>query len=141
MQKIKYIIIFTLSLALGMVCIQLIDYQKITSTLLENNSENKNKNVALENTVISLTEKNEILQNKIISLEETLALAQLKLNNTYSNDNNLTKEILQNIQTIKDEKDEINEKVDSSNIDISPNITIENQTDIIGFGLDYKQKF
>jgi len=141
MQKIKYIIIFTLALALGMVCIQLIDYQKITSTLLENNSENKNKNEALENTVISLTEKNEILQNKIISLEETLALAQLKLNNTYSNDNNLTKEILQNIQTIKDEKDEINEKVDSSNIDISPNITIENQTDITGFGLDYKQKF
>jgi len=136
MQKIKYIIIFTLVLALGMVYVQLLDYQKITTTLLENNANEKNKTTLLQNKIISLDTQNQELQNKIISLEETINLNKLQLHNNYSNDNNESNKFQLNTIPLNNE---INPEIPETNL--TPNITLDNENEITGFGLEYNQKF
>ena len=136
MQKVKYIIIFTLVLALGMVYIQLADYQKITSTLLENNTENKNNSVQLKNTIISLETQNQQLQNTIISLEEQLSLAQIKLVNHQFTENNNTLNLPMDIQPLNQEQNQT-----TPNLNLTPSITLDDENEITGFGLEYTQKF
>jgi len=136
MQKIKYIIIFTLVLALAIITVQLTDYQKITSVLLkENNTINQTTEI-LNKQITLLQEKNQELQNKIISLEEKLTMRNLELNNqNFSLDTNITKELKQKIQVIENAKDK------NDDIELTPNISIDDENKITGFGLEYKQKF
>jgi len=136
MQKVKYIIIFTLVLALGMVYIQLADYQKITSTLLENNSDNKNNSIQLKNKIITLETQNQQLQNTIISLEEKLSLAQIQLMNQQFIENNNTLNLPMDIQPLNTEKNQT-----TPNLNLRPDITIDDENKVTGFGLDYTQKF
>lgn len=136
MQKIKYIIIFTLVLALGMVYIQLADYQDITSTLLENNSDNKNNSIQLKNTITTLETQNKQLQNTIISLEEKLSLAQIQLMNQQFIENNNTHNIPMDIQPLHQEENQT-----TPSLDITPDITIDDENEVTGFGLEYTQKF
>jgi len=136
MQKIKYIIIFTLVLALAIITVQLTDYQKITSVLLkENNTINQTTEI-LNKQITLLQEKNQELQNKIISLEEKLTMRNLELNNqNFSLDTNITKELKQKIQVIENAKDK------NDDLELTPNISIDDENKITGFGLEYKQKF
>ena len=136
MQKIKYIIIFTLTLALGMLYIQLSDYQKITSTLLENNSKNKNNTTELQNKIIFLETENLQLLNTIITLEETLALTQIQNNNNYTNDNNQSINYPMDIEPLNNERNET-----IPEINLTPNISIDEENEVSGFGLEYTQKF
>jgi len=119
-----------------MVYIQLSDYQKITSTLLENNSDNKNTTIQLQNKIISLETQNQELQNTIISLEETLSLTQIQLINQQFTENNNTLNIPMDTQPLNNEQ---NQTFTGPNI--TPDITIDNENEITGFGLEYTQKF
>ena len=130
MTKIKYIIIFTLVLALGMVYIQLADYQKITSSLLENNSDNKSKSIELENKIIFLETQNQELKDTITSLTNTLELTKIQ------NDNNQSINIPMDSQVITNDNNE-----STSEINLNPNINFDNENDITGFGLENTQEF
>ena len=132
MQKIKYIIIFTLVLALGMVYIQLADYQEITTTLLENNNDSKTNTIELENKIITLETQNQQLQNTIISLEETLSLTQIKLMNQKFVDNNNTLNSPMDIQPLNQEQNQT-----TSDFNLTPDITIDDENEVTGFGLEY----
>jgi len=136
MQKVKYIIIFTLVLALGMVYIQLADYQDITSTLLENNSDSKTNTIQLKNKISTLETQNEQLQNTIISLEEKLSLTQIQLMNQQFIENNNTINIPMDIQPLNKEQNQT-----APELDLTPNITIDDENEVTGFGLEYTQKF
>ena len=139
MQKIKYIIIFTLLLALGMLYIQLADYKNITSTLLENNKSNKNTIQTLTNQISLLKAQNEQLQNQIITLEENLALTKIKLNTqNFVTDNNTTNTLINDLPQYIEKEEENNE---TTQLNPKPNITIDNENAITGFGLEYNQKF
>lgn len=136
MQKITYVIILVLTLTLGMVYIQLADYQQITSSLLKDNQEYKNKLEHMQSNKTLLETENQQFQNTIISLEENLALKQLELNNQYIPDINGTQSFPINIEPLNNEEDN-----SSSTPPLTPNITIDNENEITGFGLEYKQKF
>jgi len=136
MQKVKYIIIFTLVLALGMVYIQLADYQDITSTLLENNSDSKTNTIQLKNKISTLETQNEQLQNTIISLEEKLSLTQIQLMNQQFIENNNTINIPMDIQPLNKEQNQT-----APELDLTPDITIDDENEVTGFGLEYTQKF
>lgn len=136
MTKIKYIIIFTLVLALGMVYIQLADYQDITSTLLENNSDNKNTTIQLKNKITTLETQNQELQNTIISLEEKLSLTQIQLMNQQFIENNNTINIPMDIQPLNIEQNQT-----TPDVNLAPDITIDDENEVTGFGLEYTQKF
>lgn len=136
MQKITYVIILVLTLTLGMVYIQLADYQQITSSLLKDNQEYKNKLEHMQSNKTLLETENQQFQNTIISLEENLALKQLEINNQYIPDINGTQSFPINIEPLNNEEDN-----SSSTPPLTPNITIDNENEITGFGLEYKQKF
>lgn len=138
MQKIKYIIIFTLTLALGILYLQLTDYQNITNMLLQENTSSNTKTKDLENKILSLTEQNTQLQNRIISLEEALAIKQIELNNlNFNTDNNTTLDFSQHQKTF----DLPTEKPEVLPVDVKPNITLDEENKITGFGIEYKQQF
>ncbi|MGB5866721.1 MAG: hypothetical protein WBG69_02500 [Arcobacteraceae bacterium] len=138
MQKIKYIIIFTLTLALGILYLQLTDYQNITNMLLQENTSSNTKTKNLENKILSLTEQNTQLQNRIISLEEALAIKQIELNNlNFNTDNNTTLDFSQHQKTF----DLPTEKPEVLPVDVKPNITLDEENKITGFGIEYKQQF
>jgi len=138
MEKIKYIIIFTLTLGLGILYVQLLDYQKITSSLLQENSNYTHKIDNLKNEIELSTANNTQLNNKIIFLEEALAIKKIQLNNL-------------NFRTQK--QFDINNSEDSlplnlppkelkkSPLDVKPNITLDDENQITGFGLEYQQNF
>ena len=137
MQKVKYIIIFTLLLILGIVYLQLIDYQNISSTLLDNNTKNTQIHNELKNKISSLKLENKELNNRIIILEEEISIAQLKLNPpTYNTEANSTHELFSDTKPLENM---MNEK--SIQLNPQPNITIDDENEITGFGLEYNQKF
>jgi len=137
MQKIKYIIIFTLLLALGMVYIQLIDYKNITGTLLKDNQSNKNTVQILENKISLLENTTQELKNTIISLEENLSLTQMKLDTqNYTQENNASIDFQDPSQSIENILNNTNDE-----LNLQPNITLDNENQITGFGLEYKTKF
>jgi hypothetical protein len=137
MQKIKYIIIFSLLLALGMVYKQLVDYQTITASLLKNNTESKEKTNLVQNQLSVLTIEHEQLQNKIILLEETLSLLNIQdKSQNFSLDNNRTQIFPMNIQPLINDTNTSTQK-----LNLTPNITLDNENEITGFGLQYTQKF
>jgi len=161
MEKIKYIIIFTLVLGLGLLYMQIDDYDDITnSLLLDSKSSHKNKltfqkqilTLQTENTKynqkinlleINNTELNDkilILQEQIISLEENHSLSKIKTVNTKytlpTNDFNLTEEMLKNNENnYTQKKDEDNSSL------LKPNVTIDDENKITGFGVEYSQEF
>jgi predicted nuclease with TOPRIM domain len=137
MQKIKYIIIFTLILALAIITLQLTDYQNITSDLLKENNTINQATRGLHDKITLLEEKNQELTDKIISLEEQLAIKKIELyNQNFSLDNNTTQYIQQEIPLLE------NETVKSyDGVELTPNMSLDNENQITGFGLDYKQKF
>lgn len=139
MQKISYIIIFTLLLALSMVYIQLADYQQITSSLLKNNTNHKETIKKLENRISTLEQEHQEFQNTIITLEEKIQLQKIELSHNYNN------------QIFQDENNTINNlhapkeyiPVENNTIDLNPkpNVTLDSENEITGFGLQYNQKF
>ncbi len=138
MQKIKYIIIFTLSLALGILYLQLTDYQNITNILLQENTTSNTKTKNLENKIISLEEQNTQLQNRIITLEEALAIKQIELNNlNFNTDTNTSVDLSQHQQSL----DLPVEEPEELPVDVKPNITLDEENKITGFGIEYKQEF
>lgn len=99
MQKIKYIIILILALALVFVYIQLTDYDKISNSLLQQNSSSSKKIENLEAQVSTLKAENQVLQDtiatqkqKIFLLEEELVLIKFDKSdsNTTNSDSNTT---------------------------------------------------
>lgn len=137
MQKIKYIIIFTLLVALGMIYIQLVDYKNIAISLVnENTTINKNTNL-LNNKLNSLQIENEKLKNTILSLEETLLDMQIKLNNvryyrtTDINDTN---------NTYNAPYDDLDTN-QTEELNIKPSLDLDDENKITGFGLEYTQEF
>ncbi|MEA2018338.1 MAG: hypothetical protein U9N59_07810 [Campylobacterota bacterium] len=162
MQKIKYIIIFTLLLALGLLYVQLSDYDKITNTLLNENSSSYDKitklqnkitlleseNIELNNNVSLLKDENlnlnsrvTTLQDKIISMDETISISKLPIqenildetNETISSALDIHQEILLNSNNNTFEEEQ--------DIKVEPKITLDDQNKITGFGLEYKENF
>ena len=96
MQKIKYIIILILALSLVFVYIQLSDYDKISNSLLQQNSSSSKKIEDLESQVSTLQAENQVLQDtiatqkqKIFLLEEELILIKYdKSDSNTTNDSN-----------------------------------------------------
>jgi len=80
MKNIQYIIIFTLTLTLGLVYSKIINYENITDELLSDNIIQINK-------IKSLKSKNSTLQQTIINLEITIK----NLDNNLSQEKNNTK--------------------------------------------------
>ena len=149
MKYIKYIIIFTLLLLLGLLYLQLHNYQKITATLLTENhtlSQNKidlkKKILTLQENVVQQNKKIDTLNEDIISLEEKLSLSQIKIIDTNytqpQSDLSLSNEILKSDQSNEFKKEEENI---TNNTNFKPNITMDDENKITGFGLEYHQKF
>ena len=137
MEKIKYIIIIILLLALGMVYKQLLDYQNISSSLLQNNTQGLDKHQIAQEKISALLLENEQLKDKIITLEESLSLLKIKHDSqNFMQDNNQTKSYNMDINPLKDEQTDISPKQN-----LTPNITLDNENEITGFGLQYNQKF
>ena len=159
MQKIKYIIIFTLLLALGLLYVQLSDYDKITNTLLNENSSSyqnieklNNKIILLESTNVELNNQirslennntkltNQVveLQEEIISIDENISISQLpKLQYTSADTTETTIDINQEILQINKN----NSEGLLNNLPVIPNATINDENKITGFGIEYKEKF
>ncbi|MDC0932745.1 hypothetical protein OAR97_02750 [Arcobacteraceae bacterium] len=137
MEKIKYIIIIILLIIIGMLYKQLLDYQNISSSLLDNNTQSLGKHQKTKDTLELLQIENEELKDKIISLEESLALMKIKYNNqNFIQDNNRTKNLPMDINPLINENNETSLKQN-----LTPNITLDNENEITGFGLQYNQKF
>ena len=147
MQKIKYIILFILLITIAMIYMQLVNYQNITSTLIQENTIQNKKSKDLEHKIVSLENKIETvtnekieLQNKMIILDEELLKTQMSLHAlSYQVDTNITNNLnyptqeFNNSVTIYESKEEP--------IDLKPNITLDDENKITGFGLQYKEKF
>ena len=162
MQKIKYIVIFTLLLALGILYVQLSDYDKITNALLNENSSSyknienlnnkiillENKNTILNNRITSLENNNSNLNNtitqlqeEIIAIDENLSISNLPIqqyttidtNTTINNSLNINEEIL-----LSSKKPILKEE---ESIQIEPKIQLDDQNNITGFGIEYKEEF
>lgn len=140
MQKVKYVIIFTLLVALGLLYIQLDDYDKISNSLLQENISSNDEIKTLNEKVQDLQNENELLQNKVYSLEQQLLeqernITLSKLDDNYSIDNTLDlnnsiEQEINDTQTIR--SDEIN---------IQPKITLDNENKITGFEQQNKEDF
>jgi len=116
---------------------QLLDYQNISSSLLDNNTQSLGKHQKTKDTLELLQIENEELKDKIISLEESLALIKIKYDNqNFIQDNNRTKNLPMDINPLINENNETSLKQN-----LTPNITLDNENEITGFGLQYNQKF
>ncbi len=162
MQKIKYLIIFALILALALVYTQLDNYKKLTNNLLTENNNNlttnkqKSKQIRILNQKIrQMTQDHNItikalnslnqqqnqtiikLTEQIITLEENLSI--IKINNTIKQiDYTIEpREInYNNIKTIEEENDDENKDTL-----ITPSLTFDEENKITGFGIQYGQTF
>jgi len=138
MQKINYIIFFILVLALAMVSFQLTDYHTITTSLLEDNNTSKSHNNTLQDRITSLEQEKEQLQTKIILIEETLSQTQIELNNqTILQDYTSTI----NDYSLQPKPLTVEEVKKSDPLKVTPNITLDEENEITGFGIEYKQQF
>ncbi len=108
MQKIKYIIILVLVLLLGFVYLQLTDYDKISNSLLQQNSSSSKKIENLESQISTLQAENQLLHENISNLKEKIFLLEEEL------------------VLIKFDKSDLNATVDN-NITNDTNTTIDNQ--------------
>ena len=161
MEKIKYVIIFTLVLGLGLLYLQINDYDNITNTLLQDSKSSQKNKLSFQKQILALQTKNieyidkiskletnstelnnkiNILQKQIILLEKNLFLYKTniveKKYTEQTDDLNLTQEILMgNTNNYNHEDNENNTST------LKPNITIDEENKITGFGLDYSQKF
>jgi Tfp pilus assembly protein PilN len=115
MQKIKYIIILVLVLLLGFVYLQLTDYDKISNSLLQQNSSSNKKIDNLESQVSTLKAENQVLQDiiatqkqKIFLLEEELILIKYDRGdtNTTNIDTNTTNDTNTTIDNQNFQKEE-----------------------------------
>ncbi|MGB3750849.1 MAG: hypothetical protein WA945_04730 [Arcobacteraceae bacterium] len=138
MQKINYIIFFILILALAMVSFQLTDYHSITKSLLKDNSTSNTHNNNLQDTITLLKNETEQLKTKIILLEETLSRTQIELNNQTILQN-YTSNI--NDYSLQPKPLTIEEVEKSDPMQVTPNITLDDENEITGFGIEYKQQF
>jgi len=137
-----------------MIYMRLMDYENITNTLLQENNKQHSKTKDLENKISILENKisilenktailqNEkiLLENKIITLDETLLSTQMRLNNTnFTVENNETYPIPFNVKDMNISKDIYTTQEQA--IDLTPNITLDDENKVTGFGLQYKNKF
>jgi len=143
-EKIKYLIILTLILSLGIVYYQLENYKKLTNSLIDQNNKISKQIEQLEQ--IKQTNKNliakknkeiENLNDEIIKKdEEILKLTVVK----ETQDINFTIATpyptkLEDLPTFKDTKEQL------PNFDVVPSIKLNNENKITGFNLQYQQKF
>ena len=134
MKKIYYVIIFILIIALGMLYIQLIDYQKITASLLKDNRQSVNKITELNNNKLNLESQNKVFQEQIISLQENLISQKIEFEKLYTssgNEDNLSLDL----------EEQIENKKDTLNPSLTPNVNLNEENEVTGFGLQYSQKF
>jgi len=118
MQKIKYIIILVLVLLLGFVYLQLTDYDKISNSLLQQNSSSSKTIDNLESQISTLQAKNQLLHENISTLKEKIFLLEEEL------------------VLIKFDKSDSNTTIDKNTIN-DTNTTIDNQ----GFQKEEKSIF
>jgi len=140
MQKVKYVIIFTLLVALGLLYIQLDDYDKISNSLLQENISSNDEIKTLNEKIQDLQNENELLQNKVYSLEQQLLeqernITLSKLDDNYTIDNTL------DINTSLDQETNNTQTIRSDEINIQPKITLDNENKITGFEQQNKEDF
>jgi hypothetical protein len=127
MQKIKYLVISILLLALLITYLQLLDYKNITSSLLQENTSLISKKNALNAKIV-------FLNDKIISLEESLSIQEIKLHKlNFTNDTNTTHMLPEYLH-------QLNGTTKEKSI-LTPNIMLNEENKITGFELEYKQQF
>jgi len=125
---------------------QISDYDQITKTLLTENKSSDQHTLLLKEKINTLETENStlenqvnILQEQIISLEEELALSRLnRIDHNYTQETSLdlNKEISPDIPDSNDTLD-----TNIKDLDVKPNITIDDENKVTGFGLEYKQNF
>ena len=128
MQKIKYIIIATLLLALAIIYFQLLNYKNISSLLLKENTNLLNKIDDLNANIV-------LLNYKIISLEESLSIEIELYKPFFTNDINTTNMLQENLNPLNKMQQETEEST------LTPNINLDEENKIIDFGLEYKHEF
>jgi len=136
MEKIKYLIIVILLIVIGMIYKQLLDYQNISSSLLNNNTEKLNEQQEIKLTLEKSELENQELKEKIISLEESLSLLKLKFDNNYIQEEQNQTNIPIRSKTLNYDN---NESLQEHSM--TPNITIDDENKVTGFQLEYSQKF
>ena len=130
-----------------MIYMRLMDYENITNTLLQENNKQHTKTKDLENKISILENQTTILQNekillenKIITLDEKLLSTQIKLNTThFTVENNETYPAPFNVKDMNISKDIYTTQ--EQPVDLTPNITLDDENKVTGFGLQYKNKF
>ena len=136
MQKIKYLIIFTLLLALGLLYLQIIDYKIITKQLIaiNNSLEINNQNITKEN--INLTKTINKLNQKIITLEENITNQKIKIEeiNFKIPETTLEYKSIPNLETNTT-------IINNDDLDINPSILFDEEKNLDGFHIELKQKF
>jgi uncharacterized protein YlxP (DUF503 family) len=128
MEKIKLIVIFTLLLAIGFLSKELLNYQKITSGLLQEYNTQEQKIILLKTNIISLEERLKKQEKdydiSIATLEKKCAQDDLSL-----------KYLNSSTQGIAQDLDEAVEYIDSK----SNNKQEIDENKITGYGLEYLQ--
>ncbi len=129
MEKIKYLIIFTLIIALGLLYIELTNYKNITNQLITTNNTQEKEISNLENKL-----KKQI--DTIITLEENLTNTKLKIKklNFKIPITTLEYNYIPDIETNTT-------IINNNNFDIKPTISFDENRNIEGFNIQLKQKF
>jgi cell division protein FtsB len=89
MEKIKYLIIFTLLLVIGILYFQLENHQKLTDTLIIENNTLLRESKAQEEQITELNDEITVLNDQILSLEDE---KKILLENTVKTDTNTPSE-------------------------------------------------
>lgn len=162
MKNITYIIIFILVIALGLLYTQLVNYQNIIDNLLYENNQQTETITILNNDKLELNNNIENLHTKITTLENNLSHELNTSNNLKNTIEEQNKNLLEHNITIKVEDinytiptndlnislEPVPQIVESNDtttaieqLDVKPNITLDDENKITGFGLEYQQTF
>ena len=132
MQKIKYIIIFALALALGLLYIQIDDYDKISNSLLKENISSNDEIKSLKDTIEELQTQNTLLKEELTALKQSIEESKSTIHSEDISSNitiqgtdseNIQLELQNTAQDIQI----------SDSIHIQPNASLENENAITGF--------
>ncbi len=145
MQKLKYLIILALGILLTLVYVQLDDYDSISNSLLDDNIKANETIKELQGTIEKLKKQNEKLQEDIVFLYYKVDNLNLEIESIEHEA--IRREILAEQGAINEENEigieenpiekNMQESTDIDNENTptdSPEITLENENTITGFG-------
>lgn len=157
MAKVKYIIILTLILVIGLLFLQLQNHKQLTNDLVyENNYLDKDhkslinqikqleeKISNLENKITTLENNNTNLQDNINQLQDDIILMEEDINNKHliPNDINYTIKINDNIYKMPPTFESNETNISEDDLKIIPKIQLDDENNIESINIEYKENF